>query len=348
MSGRFFLTVFFVACTLGITAAIPLPIFAQLTLQPQKPITLEVQPEQPAPGDAYSLSLTSYSIDLDRSTIIWRINGEVVAEGDGLKQISSKAGALGSTQRISVSVVSDDGSEGSVSALIRPVEIDLLWNSDSYVPPLYRGKPLAGNSSSVHVYALTRFPLGNGLLPERDIIYTWSRNSTVLSELSGRGKSRIHITGPAMRDTDVISVTAESVDREWLGRASTRIAAHDTELSLHEHHPLFGILFHRALEGEVHTTESEQKVTAIPYFANVASSQDASLEYAWSVNGIAATAPTESPDTLLITTENYTGPAIISLNLTDIHDFFLHATRSWTLVFDGAFAGMFTPTGFGQ
>ena len=321
---------------------------AQQFLNNTRQLTLTMTPESPRPGDTVRFQVSSYNIDLDRSDIVWRAQNSIIVEGAGVKEATVKAGATGTITRIRVTARDAEGNSATAEAVIRPVEIELIWSTDSYVAPLYRGRALPGANSKIRVYALARFPRGSALVPEKEIIYTWSHNNATLSALSGRGKSHIEIVGPSLYDRDSISVVAETVDRAWTGTASINIPMSDTVLELYENHPLYGILYHRAIIGEVHTNEQEQKLTAVPYFANIRTPSDSALFYDWSVNDVRAESGKEDPSTLIITTKNYTGPAMISLALTSATDIVMRAIGSWHMEFDNSTGVFFGENVFGQ
>lgn len=342
-------------CTLGIVMALlslPLVAFAQLVLTYERELTLTMVPESPGPGESVRLIVQSYAIDLDRSAITWHRDGVVIAEGVGLKEATVVAGGLGEATIISVTATDPDENPGKAEAIIKPSQIDILWSANSYVPPFYNGRTLAGTSATIHAYALVRFArAGGGLIPESDIVYTWSRNGTVISAVSGRGKSSATLAGPAPFRADSIAVEAGAADRAVSARAATSIPAAKSALLLYENHPLFGILYHRAIIGEVTTDEKEQKVTAVPYFARITTPADASLAYAWEVGGVSVQADPDEPQTLTLATNDYSGPAVISLSLTNAADILMRSLGSWRFVFGGS-TGLFfdggTPTLFGE
>lgn len=314
---------------------------AQLTLSYQRPLTLSLSPENPGAGETVHLTIQSYAMDLDRSVVTWRANTAVIATGVGVKEATVVAGKLGETTLVTVDASDPDGNVASAEARIQPAEAQILWSSDSYAPPLYKGKTLAGTGATIRAYALVRLARpGGAIVPESDIIYTWYRNGTALVNISGRGKSSASFPGPAPLRADTIRVEAETTDRSLHTVASVVIPAADTILALYENHPLFGILFHRAIIGEVNTTEEEAKVTAIPYFAHISSPHDASLTYEWRLNDMPVVQDEKERETLTITAKDYTGPAAIELSLTNAADFLMRSTGAWKLIF-GASTGIF-------
>ncbi len=310
---------------------------------PNKPVLMRMDPAQPAPMQAVRLSLQSASLDLERSIIRWYSNGVLISEGDALKEITIVTPYLGERVEVEAKVSGSEG-EGAVTTTIAPVEIDILWSVNSYVHPFYKGRTLAGTNATVRAYALVRFANASGaLVPESNIIYTWYRNNTLLESRSGRGKSSISVPGPELFGTDILTVRAESVDKYYSGESSATIKATDPNVLLYENHPLFGVLFHRAIVGPVNTMETEQKVTAVPYFSLTSTPNDSSLLYEWNVNGNGLTPDPNEPQTLTITAQSYTGPAFIELLVSNARDILMRASGEWQLNF-GASDSLFTET----
>lgn len=318
---------------MSVITLVPISAHAQFSLTGlERQLTLTLTPEYPDAGEVVNLSVSSFGMDLARSSISWYENGKPFAQGAGRTEATLVSGALGSVTRIDVIATEESGIVGSARAVIQPTEVDLIWSADSYVPPFYEGRRLPGSSSVIRAQALVRFKKPNGTyVSDADIIYSWYKGSQRI--LSGRGKSGATFPGPTLFEREEIVVLAESVDGTYRGRAAAQIQSVDPTLELYENHPLFGILFHRAFVGSVLTLESEQLVTAVPYSAGARSSRDTDFIYSWKVNGKDIQANPERIDTLLITANGYTGPAAIEASLTSARDWFLGAKKSWELVF---------------
>lgn len=317
----------------GLLAVLVVPAFthAQLSLTGlERPLDVSMTPQYPAAGEEVKLKVSSYGIDLDRSGIVWYAGGKEIARDT--RETAVTAGKLGSLTDITVVAQEPDGLIGSGSARIRPTEVDLIWSSDSYAPPYFKGRRLAGSSARIRAEAHARFVRPDGsMISSRDIIYSWNRGATRI--LSGRGRSSVEFAGPALFSSEEVSVIAQSADGAYIGRASVRISGIDPTIELYENHPLFGVLYHRALTGSVATAEKEQKVTAVPYFAHVSTPAEKSLTYEWTVAGSAIAPDPDEPQTLTITSNGYAGPARIGLDITSMDDLFLKARGAWELVF---------------
>ncbi|MFZ2886967.1 MAG: hypothetical protein WA021_04075 [Minisyncoccia bacterium] len=295
-------------------------------------LILTISPTYPAPGQTVRLSIKTYALDLDRSTVTWFVNEKEVARGVGLMETTIVAGQYGAESRIDVVAVDEEEVSARATAVIRPTEVDLLWEAASYAPPFYTGRVLPGASSPIRAQAIARFTSADGKpVADKDIVYTWYRNDAVT--VSGRGKSSVVVPGPTLFGADIFRVVAVSADKTLSGEASTRIPSVDPFTMLYENHPLFGILYHRSIEPGATTLETEQKVTAVPYFAGIVSPSDPRLMYEWSVNGTRIEPNPQEPQTLTVTANDYRGPATINLSLMSSSDALLRALGEWQLVF---------------
>lgn len=318
----------------------PSTLGAQIATFDTVPLTLTMSPEYPAPGETVELSISSYALDINRSSITWKAGEKVIATGEGLTKTSVQAGNAGSATTISVEVTSESGQSGFAEARIAPSEMHILWSADSYVPPFFKGKKVAGPSAKIDAYASVVFTSGARTMAEKDIIYTWYRGNTMLSTISGRGKSRATFSGPVF-GSETIRVTAESADRAHYAESSFVITTREPQLRLYENHPLFGVLYHRAFVGEVNTKEKELKVTAVPYFARTKYPQ--ALSYEWTVNDRDAVAHPEEPETLVINAGGFHGIANLSLVAMNPTDLLMRSSGSWGITF-GATPGTFSST----
>ncbi|MBI4133750.1 hypothetical protein HY478_03985 [Candidatus Uhrbacteria bacterium] len=314
-----------------------LPAIAQVNFGLGSDLSLEIAPEHPAPGNIVQISAHSSLLDLTGTTLTWYENGKQIGSGAGLATVEITAGPLGSDTTVRV-VAESDGELSQAEARIRPVEIDLLWESDSYIPPFFRGRALPSAGTNLRLEAIPYFKKSDGSsVPVGDITFTWKRNGYVEQSVSGRGKSEISLSAPALFGTDTISVEGRAKDG-LEGSASVRIPSREPVVELYEAHPLFGTLYHRALGRTTNIPETESSFAAIPYYADATSPGDASLTYEWRVNGNTIASDPERPSELTINAAGSAGVARIELALSHVTNFFLSASGVWNVLFlrDGA------------
>lgn len=298
---------------------------------------LTMTPEYPAPGDTVHLSAASSQIDLERSDIIWYANGSVIAQGAAKRGIDLLAGALGSETDVVVVARAPDGTSVSGEAFIRPVEVDLLWESSSYVPSFYRGRALPSAGTTIRAWASVRIENSSGsLVPERDIVYTWRRNGSIVQSVSGRGESSAMFPAPALFGTDTLTVNAAAVDGAFEGSASARISSVEPSLLLYEDHPLFGVLYNDSLAPSTSRFDPEATFAAVPFFAQAGNPTDPQLIYAWSVNGKSVPTEAGNPNEITIGANGVSGLAQIALALTEAGNWSVDSNGMWSISFSSS------------
>ena len=341
MSGRLAINAFLLTGSLfaaSVLGAFVLGGFAhaQFGLPGGTDLSITSAPEYPAPNSSVRLSLRSVFLDLSASTITWYANDAVVAEGVGLSETNIVAPPLGSEARVRVEVGGQDGNFVA-TGFIRPTEMDLLWEADSYVPPFYRGRALPSPGSSVRLFAVPRFqrPGTQSSVPPDELIYTWKKNNRIIQAVSGRGKHTVTMESPVLFGADTITVEARTADGILRGFASVRIASVEPTLSLYMNHPVFGILYHQALTKESVIPETEVVFTAVPYFAPTRSPDNSQLIYDWSINTTEIGSDPEHPSSITINAEGSSGLAQIELALTHATNFFISSFGTWNITLSG-------------
>lgn len=290
-------------------------------------LSLSTSPQYPGPHEQVRVTARSAVGGLDTDTLIWYVDGKEVDQGSGLTSITVSTGALGSSTDISVQTLL-----GGVATLsIKPVELDLLWESDSYTPPFFRGRALPSAGSTLNLQAVPRFKRSDGtFVPSSDIIFTWRKGSSIIASVSGRGKSSARIPGPTLFGHDTFSVEARSVDGGFAAQTSVQVTSIEPILDLYQNSPLFGVEYHDAL-GVSPVSESEAVLHATPYYLAGGDPHDSGLQYQWSVNGQTVPTNTLKPEELTVNADQSDGVARVGLSLTSATDFFLSVARTWTI-----------------
>lgn len=322
------------ACFLGVSL-FPFLSFAQTSLfleTFQADLTLRSTPQFPAPGQTVRFSVQSSLFDLPSSEISWYVNNELAAQGVGRSDVDIAAGPLGSETFVRVEV-RREGASATASGVIRPTSVDLLWEGDTYVPPFYQGRALPSAGGSVRLYAVPHFQSAgaNAPIDPSELFYTWKKDGRTLTSLSGKGRYSVMIDGPVLFGTDIVSVEVKTADGVLQGSASVRLASVEPSLVLYEEHPIFGVLFHRAVENGATFPETEVGFVAIPYYAPVQNLQTQLLAYNWRVNGSSVSSNQARPNTITLNAAGSDGRATLELTLTHATNFFLRVAKSWNV-----------------
>lgn len=258
------------------------------------PLNVTLDPEYPAAFQDVMASVDSYSADMDRSTITWSLNGKVLQTGIGAKTFRFKAGRNGSYTTLTVSV-SFNGVESTKNLSITPATVDLLWQSDSYVPPFYKGKALFSHQSGIKVVATPNIFTKDGvLIPTSKLIYRWKLDKEFVAAVSGVGKNIVTFRDNIPVNEKQISVEVSTADASVKTVGQIFLRSVGTAPIVYQDTPLTGISYERALPSSLNLADSEMKLVIEPYFFSVKSRDSNSLYYSWSLNGKNVTDVTRS------------------------------------------------------
>jgi len=319
---------------IALLLAVPFAAHGQFDLFGAADLALTISPRAPRAGESVTIRAESSAINLNAADISWSVDGAALTSGAGQKEIRIQAGALGSATEVTVDA-SDGVSSATASITVRPAEVDLLWESDSYTPLLFSGRALPSAGSSLRLEARARLLENGALVPARDIVYTWRKNGSVMASISGRGRSGATIPAPTLFATDVISVEAQSISGRLLAEESARIPSIEPILTLYTVHPLFGVEYHRALGAQSFINETEVSLSAVPFFAAVRHPDESTLQYEWSVNNVAIESDSARPSSITLNSEGSSGTALIGLTLTSVTNLFLEALGQWQVILSG-------------
>ncbi len=329
VSIRLWVFLFIILC-LGVLFAVPA--YAQLNPRFDTDLTLEISPQYPRPGETVRITAHSTLIDLSGATLEWLENGKRVGEGAGLTNTDTKAGVLGTEKTVTVIVFENGIERTRESARIHPTELDLLWESDSYVPPFFRGRALPSAGTNLLFEATPRFKRADDtFIPVRDVTFTWRRNGYVAQKVSGRGASRVTLESPPLFGTDTITVEARTSDGLFESAASVRVQSVEPHIVLYENHPLFGVMYHSAIPPRSFRPEVEMSFVAVPYFAEALTDSDGRLIYEWKVNGNPIVNDSDRPNSITVNAQGSSGLARIELALSHATNLFLNSFGSWII-----------------
>ncbi len=312
------------------------PLFALAALEfPNlgEPVIIKMTPETVAPGGEVIISAESFLVDLDRSAILWLVDGKPAEGASNKKTFKTKAGALGSEKIVSFISEDSSGTRSESEIVLRPVELELLWESDSYTPPLYSGRAMNSPGSNMIAHALVRFVRANGAtVPEGDIVYTWSFNGRVFGSASGRGHTTIKIPISGLYGDDIVSVDAVSLDGLFRATMNARAPSYEPFLVMFPYKPLFGIDYNNAVSNTAALPGREEGFAVIPYFSRSSSPRDRGLTYHWTIGGVDV--PTDAITPFLITLalgDQSAGVTSLEVLLENSYNILQTVRRSWNI-----------------
>lgn len=308
-------------------------------------VIIHATPATPSAGETVHFTVEGPVYDLPKDVITWTINGKSAGSGTGLTKIDANVNAKGDPITVTVNVMDSLWGAASNALTLIPLQLDILYDAPTYVPPFYRGRALPSAGGIVRLQAIARFIQNGKLISNSSIRYTWSRNGTVLGNISGLGKSDVNIDTSTLYGANTISVKAVAGDESLSANASVTIADSSPVLALYEDHPLFGVTYFNGLSSNI-SAGSEMTVAAIPYFATVASLNDPSLEYDWLLNNVAVTSSSTKRNEITIDADHDT--ARVHLEVTSTRNFFMSAASDWKFSFGSSGGSTITKPGAGD
>lgn len=251
----------------------------------EEEVILKISPSIPAPKENVSVRLENYSTDLNKSNIIWSLDGIVQEQGVGKITYQFTAPEAGRQTTLKVDVQKNTGGTLSESLQIAPAGLDLMYEANTYIPPFYKGRSLFSHQSIVTVAAIPDFTTNGAKVSKENIIYTWEKDNEVIQSISGQGKDSAQFLGKLISRPFTVTVTAESVNSNIKARKKITINPIEPTVVLYENNPVQGSIFEKALSGTFNFDREEVGITAIPYFFSAQNRSDSSLKFSWFENG---------------------------------------------------------------
>lgn len=262
-------------------------------------IDVSISPENPGPNTDVTIRIESYSTDLNSAQITWAVNGETVQDGLGQKVLKLKTGNIGTITSVDLSIQPSDGDVFQKTIILTPASIDLLWQGNSYTPPFYKGRAMFTNQGSVTFVAIPNIIDQNGnVVSPKNVIYTWSKDGSVLGSLSGTGKNSLTLVDSILGLPMNISVVASTLDKSIVTKSSVSIQSDSPMILFYENNPLLGVLYNREIGNGFKLSSSEVNIMGIPYFFSNKDLQAGALKYTWTLNGSNISSPNQNSITL--------------------------------------------------
>ncbi|MEX0919413.1 MAG: hypothetical protein WDZ64_01530 [Parcubacteria group bacterium] len=165
-------------------------------------------------------------------------------------------------------------------SVINAQSVDLLSHGNTYTPPFYKGATLWSNQSEINFVAIPQ-----GLGSSANLNYRWTRNGTVLGEVSGLGRSSLSFFDTVFSKPQTVGVEIVSSTGDELASAIVTVVPISPRILIYENSPLYGILFHREVGREYQIREGELTLEAIPLFFTTDRKRDGLVSYEWKASG---------------------------------------------------------------
>lgn len=249
----------------------------------EKNVSLNISPANPSPGENFTLTLVTYSLDLNRSTITWSVNGKKVLSGIGKTSYQGTMSDLGKTTQIKVTI------EAGLLLLEKNIsligtDMDLIWEAiDSYVPPFYKGKALPGPEARINVVAIPLLQDGTKLLSADNITYAWNRNYTPDLASSGYGKNSFIFRTSYLNTSENIHATSTAINKNLSSKKSIEIKTVKPKIIFYPVQNGFTDTSH-ALKNPITVRADSYTLAALPYFFSSENPDVKDISYTWKIN----------------------------------------------------------------
>lgn len=264
---------------------IPTTSYAQFIDINESDVLASIYPENPQPKNPVTVTIETYSFNLDSSTIKWYVNGNLAQEGKGLKTLTFQVGNAGQTSSVRIVIDSDKG-QVIKNIVINPSIVTIVWEADTYTPPFFKGKALFSHQSNIIFMAQPQIIVAGRTINPSNLIYTWSKDGTTLGSQSGYGKQTLTLTGSIISRSMKVMVEVQDPTSGSTASGIIQINPVEPETLMYIVDPLYGTQYNKAINGDLPLTNKEVTLTAAPYYFSTNDQYgENNMSYNWSING---------------------------------------------------------------
>lgn len=277
-----------------------------------------VAPENPAPGQEVTITLSAYGTNINAASISWSVNGSRVQSGTGMTQFKLNAGKSGEVKKVVATVTLEGGTTVTKSFTVSSQDVSIIYESDGYTPPFYKGKAAYAREGTVTLVAVPNLMANGTRLSPGVLTYKWSVDGTVQGSKSGYGRSSFEYTGSILGRDVFIEVEVSSASGATKGKSAIFLSPQEPEVLLYERSPLYGTLFNKEIASRgFQLQEKEVTVSAIPYATSAATLSDGTLSYNWSINGSTIPVPKTQSYATLRNATGLQGTSVIGVSVSN-------------------------------
>lgn len=250
----------------------------------------DVYPSRPKAGDTVEINTEIYGTPVKDAFFTWYIDGKEFEKGIGRNKISFY---LSKKTSVSVKILTGPGYPAENQWIFNPQNTVLIWESNTYTPPFYKGKSLYTPESSLILNAInldSKNPLTNTYNN-----YIWKVDGTTKGDDSGVSKNTYLFKGDILLQEPYFEVIMQGVSAFRNGKQDTasentvessavlRVQTLETDVFSYENSPLLGVLFNKQLSSSVFRfNKNETSIVAYPGYFSVPSTIN--MGYSWYIN----------------------------------------------------------------
>ena len=264
------------------------------------PVRYIIAPEAPGPREQVQLTLQGVGAFLGEATITWYNNGTVAQSGIGLTSYTFTTRGIGEQTIVRVRISSAVQGLIEKTFTFNPSTINLVWESDTSVPPLYKGKSLYSAGSPLTIVAFPSVTISGRRVSASSLSYQWRLNDEPLSENSGTGKYILHIEGNQFQPGQIIAVDAYFGSQK-VGHSEITIPVTEPSIVLYPKDPLRGVLWDNAIPPQgISRGSKELAIQAQLYFFSRSALASGAVELTWAINNTPVSGPDSAKGLLVL------------------------------------------------
>ncbi|MEK7172831.1 MAG: hypothetical protein AAB740_02550 [Patescibacteria group bacterium] len=296
-----------------------------------EPVSLNVSPLSPSPGENVSVIASTPTLDKDTAVFTWIVDGKTRSDlsGQGKDSFVYTAGGVGSISRILVKISSPAITTSEAEATVYVEDLALTWQANTYVPKWYKGKALPVPGSIISFVALPRFILGGAGLRPESLIYRWTLDGE--QKLAGLGKNVFRVqTSELPNSAYRVGVVVEDSSKVIHKEEETIVTLVLPELVVYPATPLGGAEIRQAASDLLATARGLLDLVAEPFFFSVSSKND--LGFNWTIADNPVQGQPRNPYLLTVDTGSQpTGSIPISVTSRDLVNLEMYAVKNFNL-----------------
>ncbi len=298
-------------------------------------LDLSASTDNPVPGQTVTITARSYSLDINSAKVTWVVNGTTAQNAVGATVLEVKAPVLGKTLLIKVVALTPEGRTDVGTITIGSGSVDLIFETDGYTSPFFKGKISPVYQNAVNIIAIPHLANANGLeYDPKTLIYQWKKNSRAIEDQSGYGKQSITLVGDIVPRPYEISVDVWPRDDSTHAQGMSEVDVAGPSINFYVDDPLYGPLFNRAIDTIVRIgSQKETTVLAVPFGFNKSPSGTGNLSWSWSINDSIRSELSSNESVILRAPDNSAGSSNIQLNIINTDKILQGASTGFSATF---------------
>lgn len=297
-------------------------------------IVLSLSPEFPNPNQNVTVTLGSFSTNLDKAYISWSVDSEESSSGIGKKTFLFTTKASNSPLTLTASINTIDGQSIQKTITITPTDVDMLYEAfDSYVPPFYKGKSLVGSQGIFKIVAMPNLMSQGQQVNMNNLSYVWTKDGDLQPNASGWGKSYFTLQNSYLDKVNEVKVKISDISGVSTASGTMQLFTSNPKIVFYENDFLLGTKWEKALTNGFQISTNGTTLVAEPYFFSPQNINSSNLTFEWSLNREGIQTPNPKNGLSVKPDAGQKGSALIKVVVNNIRTLFQSAEKEINVEF---------------